>query len=353
MRLNDRIAGIRDTLQEMGDYLSDIDEATEKSYKNTEISLSSEESKKNPYGNSSSEMNKQCTRLKLLLDSEIDKNHMLEMRICHKDEVLIEITSLQKELYGNIEELSNSNMKLNSELEEITGKFLNLKSEFDQREREIPASREKELFQEIGKLNQKVIELESTRSENEDNRLYALLVKKDKELDALKIESMSLARTLDEFREKQERTETKTTKQVTGQTKTLETSRSLTGFTRIPTKKTNAVLTQLKELLNARDVSEIYRMVSHLYIQHTKEKAARNFVKSISNYMIDLAPADTYKRRPTYKHIWKWISSTAENYRILKNSGGKQIRKLEKLFQVPTDELYSTAKRLLSTMKSY
>ena len=55
--------------------------------------------------------------LKFLLDSEREKNSLLEVRISHKDELLFEMTSLQNELYANIEELQNKVNALKSDLE--------------------------------------------------------------------------------------------------------------------------------------------------------------------------------------------------------------------------------------------
>lgn len=343
VKLNDKIAGIRDTLREMGEYLSDIEESPASSDMNLH---SCGDSKGLIFEDASLKRNQESNQLKTLLSSEIDKNHMLTMRINHKDEVLTEMSLLQNELYGNLEELSKLNMKLNSEVKELRGKCTKLTSELEQREREVQSNRGIEASNEIERLRQKVLELENTQNEAKIDTLYNLLIKKDKAISVLETEKVAIEKLFNELKGKQKVAETQPISQDEIPRNTLETARSLTSS---PVLSSNIILSQLMDLLNVKDVAGIYRKTAHLYSQHTKEKSARKFIESIGNFMEDLAPAETYQNKPTHRHIWKWVTSTAENYTVLKDSiEGKHLRKLEKLLQVPSCELYSTVKRLLS-----
>ena len=270
---------------------------------------------------------------------------MLELRLAHKNDLLAEAAALQEDLHKTIEDLQErlralkTDLKkeqeasglLRTQLEEATRALASKDQELSQAllESSVKVDREAEFFDEIDKLKEKLAGLarqeHAHKAQNQD--LLQLVEQQRQELAGLR--SGPHSKTYEHLRT------------------SFETPRAP-----VETSEESAlvVLSKLKKLLRARDVSAVFLKVSHYYIEHAKDKSNRKLLDKLVGLVRDLNPQ--YTARPTNAQLWNALVRLVDEHASLKRAAeGKLVQKLEKLFRVPASQLYSTAAKLLNSSK--
>ena len=320
----------------------------------------------------------------MLLNYEKERCAQLENRINQKDEVVAEMTSLQNELYQNIEELQDEiktlrhklsvtdedSARAHKDLEDAyriqrqhEKEVTNLKYERDQA-KEV----EKNLKQEIEYLKNRHYEDTSSAVRNEIWELKKLLRQKDQEKEEtqtkmrenimnlqceLDNKDMQLTKTqgkisdlteeLEELRHKHQAPSGKRYSEPDNQLKRenlelkqmLQNSKPISEVEKLhkqisnleeqlyrkgPNEEYSKVCREVMSLLGVSEVSDILHQTTYLLDCFQKSKDTKKLVEKMSSLLLQMSPQGTFERKPNNKQIWKWFIRVLEQYMQLKQT---------------------------------